>query len=50
MPGTGKTFSLAILIRIMAELELQVLVTSFTHSALDNIIIKIKEMFGKEFV
>lgn len=50
MPGTGKTFSLAILIKIMADLELQVLVTSFTHSALDNIIIKITEMFGNDFV
>lgn len=47
MPGTGKTFCLAILVKIFIELDSQVLVTSYTHSALDNIIRKFEEIFGE---
>jgi DNA replication ATP-dependent helicase Dna2 len=45
MPGTGKTFLIAHLIKILAQENRYVLVTSFTNSALDNIIIKTLEIF-----
>ncbi|KAL4456948.1 hypothetical protein ABPG74_014586 [Tetrahymena malaccensis] len=45
MPGTGKTFLIAHLIKIFLELNKTVLVTSYTNSALDNIIIKVLELF-----
>ncbi|EAR99439.2 DNA replication helicase Dna2, putative (macronuclear) [Tetrahymena thermophila SB210] len=45
MPGTGKTFLIAHLIKILADQKKKVLVTSFTNSALDNIIVKLLEIF-----
>ncbi|KAL4508408.1 hypothetical protein ABPG72_003712 [Tetrahymena utriculariae] len=45
MPGTGKTYLIAHLIKILADQKKSVLVTSFTNSALDNIIIKLLEIF-----
>lgn len=38
MPGTGKTFVIALLLFCMVRLGKKVLVTSYTHTALDNII------------
>ncbi len=43
LPGTGKTTLIVALIRVMAALGKSVLVTSYTHSAVDNILIKLKE-------
>ena len=37
-PGTGKTFLLAKLLEILAFSQCKVLVLSYTHSALENII------------
>ncbi|KAL4456950.1 hypothetical protein ABPG74_014588 [Tetrahymena malaccensis] len=45
MPGTGKTYLIAHLIKILADQKKYVLVTSFTNSALDNIIVKLLEIF-----
>ncbi|XP_023228327.1 DNA replication ATP-dependent helicase/nuclease DNA2-like isoform X2 [Centruroides sculpturatus] len=43
MPGTGKTFTLVTLVRLLVEKGNSVLLTSHTHSALDNILMKLKE-------
>lgn len=45
MPGTGKTRTICIMIDLMIKMNKRVLVTSFTHVALDNIIDKFLEMF-----
>lgn len=42
MPGTGKTTVVAALIRILAEMGKTVLLTSYTHSAVDTILRKLK--------
>ncbi|CAH1395001.1 unnamed protein product [Nezara viridula] len=41
MPGAGKTTTMAALIELLTRLGLKVLVTSFTHSAVDNILINL---------
>lgn len=41
MPGTGKTTVIAELIRNLVTLGKSVLITSYTHSALDNILLKL---------
>lgn len=43
MPGTGKTTSIAALIDTLVSLGKTVLLSSYTHSAVDNILIKIKD-------
>ncbi|GAA5836873.1 hypothetical protein JCM9279_007686 [Rhodotorula babjevae] len=42
MPGTGKTTTIAEVIRALARAGKSVLLTSYTHSAVDNILLKIK--------
>ncbi|KAI1896982.1 hypothetical protein AGOR_G00100520 [Albula goreensis] len=42
MPGTGKTTTICTLIRILHACGFSVLVTSYTHSAVDNILLKLK--------
>lgn len=41
MPGTGKTTTIACLVRLLVALGKSVLVTSYTHSAVDNILLKL---------
>ncbi|KAI5746615.1 hypothetical protein M8J77_005494, partial [Diaphorina citri] len=41
MPGTGKSSTLACLIELLVRLKLSVLVTSHTHSAVDNLLIRL---------
>lgn len=41
MPGTGKTTVIAELIRILAANGKSILLTSYTHSAVDNILLKL---------
>ncbi|GJN93127.1 hypothetical protein Rhopal_006172-T1 [Rhodotorula paludigena] len=43
MPGTGKTTTIAEVIRALAKAGKSVLLTSYTHSAVDNILLKIKD-------
>jgi DNA replication ATP-dependent helicase Dna2 len=43
MPGTGKTTTIAHIIRALVSQGKSVLVASFTHSAVDNILLKIKD-------
>ncbi|PVD31406.1 hypothetical protein C0Q70_06818 [Pomacea canaliculata] len=42
-PGTGKTSTIVSLVKILKELGHSVLLTSYTHSAVDNILLKLKE-------
>lgn len=44
MPGTGKTTVIATLIRVLAALGKSVLLTSYTHSAVDTILLKLKDV------
>lgn len=47
MPGTGKTTVIATLIRVLVGMGKTVLLTSYTHSAVDNILAKmINDDFG----
>eukprot|EP00117_Sycon_ciliatum_P000022 scpid12991/ scgid5261/ DNA2-like helicase; DNA replication ATP-dependent helicase-like homolog len=41
MPGTGKTTTIACLVRILVLCGRSVLLTSYTHSAVDNILLKL---------
>jgi DNA replication ATP-dependent helicase Dna2 len=43
MPGTGKTTTIAHIIRALVAKGKSVLLTSYTHTAVDNILLKIKE-------
>lgn len=43
MPGTGKTTVIAHLIKMLVEAKKTVLLTSYTNSAVDNILLKVKE-------
>lgn len=43
MPGTGKTTTIAHIIRALVTLGKSVLLTSYTHSAVDNILLKLRE-------
>ncbi|XP_026528506.1 DNA replication ATP-dependent helicase/nuclease DNA2 [Notechis scutatus] len=41
MPGTGKTTTICALVRILSACGFSVLLTSFTHTAVDNILLKL---------
>ncbi|XP_013379222.1 DNA replication ATP-dependent helicase/nuclease DNA2 [Lingula anatina] len=43
-PGTGKTSTIVALVRILHQLGLSILLTSYTHSAVDNILLKLKKL------
>uniref|UniRef100_G3W9L7 DNA replication ATP-dependent helicase/nuclease n=1 Tax=Sarcophilus harrisii TaxID=9305 RepID=G3W9L7_SARHA len=43
MPGTGKTTTICALVRILYACGFSVLLTSYTHSAVDNILLKLKK-------
>uniref|UniRef100_T1IXE8 DNA replication ATP-dependent helicase/nuclease n=1 Tax=Strigamia maritima TaxID=126957 RepID=T1IXE8_STRMM len=49
MPGTGKTSTIVALVRLLDLLGYSVLLTSHTHSAVDNILIKLKN-YGIDFL
>lgn len=42
MPGTGKTTTIAHIIRVLVSQGKSVLLTSYTHTAVDNILLKIR--------
>ena len=42
MPGTGKTTAIAAIIQYLVEQRKSVLLTSYTHSAVDNVLLKLK--------
>lgn len=43
MPGAGKTTTLVELIRILAERSCNILVASYTHSAVDNLLVRLQD-------
>ena len=44
MPGTGKTTTIAHVIRALLAEKKKILLTSFTHTAVDNILLKIRDV------
>ena len=44
MPGTGKTTAIACLAKVLVILGKSVLITSYTHTAVDNILLKLKQV------
>jgi DNA replication ATP-dependent helicase Dna2 len=49
MPGTGKTATIVALIQLLVELDKTVLITSHTHSAIDNICTRLQK-FKVDFI
>lgn len=43
MPGTGKTATIIALIELLIELKQTILITSHTHSAVDNVCLRLKQ-------
>lgn len=43
MPGTGKTTTIAEILKALCKAGKSVLLTSYTHSAVDNILLKVKD-------
>ena len=46
MPGTGKSMVITILIEILLVLNKKILITSYTHVSLNNIIDKLEKHKG----
>lgn len=44
MPGTGKTTTIACLVQVLVAQGKSVLLTSYTHSAVDNILLKLRKV------
>lgn len=44
MPGTGKTTTIACIVSVLVSFGKSVLITSYTHTAVDNILVKIKQV------
>ena len=44
MPGTGKTTTITCLVEVLVAQGKSVLLTSYTHSAVDNILLKLKQV------
>jgi superfamily I DNA/RNA helicase len=49
-PGSGKTTAIVVLIKILAMMKQKVLVVSFTNSAIDNVLGRLKDSGFKQFV
>jgi DNA replication ATP-dependent helicase Dna2 len=47
-PGTGKTSTIVFIARLMMALGKRVLITSYTHAAVDNILLKLVELHARE--
>lgn len=45
LPGTGKTTTIAAIIYILNKLGKRILITSHTNAAVDNILLKLIEVF-----
>ena len=50
IPGSGKTTAIVVLIRILAAMKKRVLVVSFTNSAIDNVLGRLKLSGFNNFV
>lgn len=49
-PGSGKTTAIVVLLKILAKMRRRVLVVSFTNSAVDNVLSRLKEANFHNFV
>ena len=49
-PGSGKTTAIVVLIRILAQMKQRVLVVSFTNSAIDNVLGRLKKSGFNNFI
>lgn len=49
-PGSGKTTAIVVLIRILAAMKQRVLVVSFTNSAIDNVLGRLKKSGFDNFI
>ena len=49
-PGSGKTTAIVVLVKILAQLKKRVLVVSFTNSAIDNVLIRLKKGGFNNFI
>jgi DNA replication ATP-dependent helicase Dna2 len=49
-PGSGKTTAIVVLIKILAALRKRVLVVTFTNSAIDNVMLRLKESGFEQFI
>jgi DNA replication ATP-dependent helicase Dna2 len=45
MPGTGKTFLISVLIKFLCENNQNILISCYTHTALDNILRRLIKLF-----
>jgi len=50
MPGTGKTATTAFIVRCLVALGQSVLITSHTHTAVDNLLLKVLQKISKDKV
>jgi hypothetical protein len=50
MPGTGKTTTIVFLIRVLLKQGFRLLLSAFTNSAVDNVLLKLKEEGVNNFV
>lgn len=48
MPGTGKTSVVASLVKVLVGMGKSVLLSAYTHSAVDNVLLRLKAEAGKE--
>lgn len=48
MPGTGKTGVIASLVKVLVSMGKSVLISAYTHSAVDNVLLRLKSEAGKE--
>ena len=49
MPGTGKTHTIAFIVSALVAQGKSVLITAYTHSAVDNLLLKVRQL-GVPFV
>lgn len=49
-PGSGKTTAIVVLLRILAAMRQRVLVVSFTNSAIDNVLGRLKKSGFNNFI
>jgi DNA replication ATP-dependent helicase Dna2 len=49
-PGSGKTTAIIVLLKILAQMKKRVLVVSFTNSAIDIVLSRLKQSGFNDFV
>ena len=49
-PGSGKTTAICVMLRILSAMKKRVLVVSFTNSAIDNVLTRLKKTGFEKFI